>query len=232
MTTTPTIVDAVKTEPTQAPGSGQNCGIPIKIDTSKMQNVLQALVGKQMQFNPGAGPALGSAAAAGIQTDGMSAERINPSVYMKQLSESMSELYARFEKLKKLASELHGRQLDSPIPEHVKIKNIAVEFTVSKDGTEETHTADIKHVTSVGDITGLVSGEFGVIILALTEQSKQLEDLAHKTNDKCGSALKEWEKANKDKRIVKTDADGVINDLSVDESAAVSSDAPVTLEAS
>jgi hypothetical protein len=231
MADTPTIVDAIKTEPTQAPGSGQNCGIPIKIDTSKMQHALQTLMGKQMQFGPGAAPTLG-VGAAGVQTEGATGEKINPSVYMKQLSESMSELYTRFEKLKRLATELHGRQLDAPIPDHVKIKNIAVEFSVTKDGKEENHTADIKSVTSVGDITGLVSGEFGVIILALTEQSKQLEDIAHKTNDKCGSALKEWEKANKDKRIVKTDGDGNVNDLSVEQSEVVNADAPVTLEAS
>jgi hypothetical protein len=231
MSSTPTVVDAIKTEPA---GAGQMCSaqnIPVKIDTSKMQQALQTLMGKQMQFGPGAAPAIG-AGTAGVQTDGPQMERINPSVYMKQLSESMSELYARFEKLKKLAAELHGRQLDAQIPEHIKIKNIAIEFSVTKDGKEEDCTAEIKNVSSVGDITGLVSTEFGVIILALTEQSKQLEELAHKTTDKCSSALKEWEKANKDKRIVQTDRDGNVAGFSVDDETTPSSDAPVTLEAS
>lgn len=219
------IIDAVSepvngSTPAAAPAS--SCGIqsvPLKIDASQMQQMLQGLVSKQMQGGPAGGV---------VQTD-TAVERVNPSTYIKAISEDMERLYARFDKLKKLAVELHGRQLDAPLPDTVRLKNISINFSLIKDGKEEEHTAEVQSVTSVGDITGLLSTEFGLIILSLTEKSKQLEDLAHKTGERCSSALKEWENNNKDKKIVRPeDSDGV--SVATDESKAA--DGPVTLEAS
>jgi hypothetical protein len=216
------VVDAVS-----APVSGSACSVnsqsvPIKIDASQMQKALQGLVNKQLQLG-----AQGPAAAAGVQTEQV--ERINPSVYIKGISEEMEKLYARFDRLKRLATELHGRQLDAPLPEHVALKNIVINFAVTKDGKTEEHSAEIHTVSSIGDLTGLMSTEFGFIILSLTEQSKQLADLAQKTGDRCSSALKEWENNNKDKKIVRSSNEG---DVSVDAATQANADAPITLEAS
>jgi hypothetical protein len=231
MASTTKIIDAVS-EPVEnsskaAPMAGGMQSVPVKIDASQMQKVLQGLVGKQPQFLPGVSGAT-NAAAAGVQTDAP-VERINPSVYMKSISEEMERLYARFDKLKKLAVELHGRQLDTPLPDHVRLKNIVINFSLLKDGKEEEHTAEIFSVSSVGDLTGIMSTEFGSIILALSEQSKQLEDLAQKTGERCSSALKEWENNNKDKKIVRTDAAA---DVTVGSAENQNDDKPVTLEAS
>lgn len=195
--------------------------IPLKIDASQMQQMLQGMVSKQMQAEPT------PAATAGVQTD-VGVERINPSVYMKSISEEMEKLYARFDQLKRLAVELHGRQLDAPLPEHVKLKNIVINFSLVKDGKEEEHSAEIQTISSIGDLTGLMSTEFGLIILALSEQSKQIQELAEKTSERCSSALSEWEKNNKDKKIVRTGD----NAVSAEETTDQSTDAPVTLEAS
>lgn len=197
--------------------------VPLKIDTSQMQKALQEMVSQQMKFGP-----QGPASSAGVQTD-TQVEKINPSTYIKSISEEMEKLYARFEKLKKLATELHGKQLDAPLPEHVKLKNIVINFSLTKDGKTEDHSAEIHAVSSIGDLTGLMSTEFGFIILSLTEQSKQLADLAQKTGDRCSTALREWQNNNKDKKIVRPDD---ANSVSVESGNQTNNDAPITLEAS
>jgi len=192
--------------------------LPIKIDTAQMQKVLQNLVGQQMQ-----------AATAGTAQAASQGERVNPSVVIKSISDEMEQLYTRFEKLKRLAVELHGHKTEAPIPDHVKIKNIKIDFSVVKDGKEEAHTADVQSVTSVGDVSSMLSTEFGMIILTLTDRAKQLQDIAQKTGERCSAALKEWEKNNKDKKIIRGDEAASVS--SADDDLPVT-DAPVTLEAS
>jgi hypothetical protein len=215
------VIDVVS-EPVNSSGNTAMQSIPVKIDASQMQQVLQNLARQQPQIGSSS---VGQSAGVAVEPQ---TERINPSVYMRNISEEMEKLYARFDKLKKLAVELHGRQLDTSIPEHVRIKNIVIDFTVTKDGKEEAHTAEIQSVASIGDITGLMSTEFGVIILALSEQAKQLEDLAQKTGERCSSALAEWETNNKDKKIVRT---GEAAAVSVDVADTSAEDGPITLEA-
>lgn len=217
------VVDAV-CEPVNSGACNTGAqSVPLKIDTSQMQKALQEMVSQQMKFGP-----QGPAASAGVQTD-TQVEKINPSTYIKSISEEMEKLYSRFDRLKKLAVELHGKQLDAPIPEHVKIKNIVVNFSLVKDGKTEEHSAEIQTVSSVGDLTGLMSTEFGFIILSLTEQSKQLADLAQKTGDRCSTALREWQNNNKDKRIVRPDD---ASSVSVESGGQINNEAPITLEAS
>lgn len=217
------VIDAV-CEPVNAGACNTGAqGVPLKIDTSQMQKALQEMVSQQMRAGlPGA------VSAAGVQTD-TPTERINPSTYIKTISEEMEKLYARFDKLKRLATELHGKQLDAPLPEHIKLKNIVINFSITKNGATEDHSAEIHAVSSIGDLTGLMSTEFGLIILSLTEQSKQLADLAQKTGDRCSTALREWQNNNKDKKIVRPDD---ANSVSVEAGAQTNNDAPITLEAS
>jgi hypothetical protein len=49
-----------------------------------------------------------------------------------------------------------------------------------------------------------MSNEFGFIIASLRELSKQVADLAQKTNERCTSAFKEWEASNSNKQVVPT----------------------------
>ena len=222
------IIDAVS-EPVVSAATANNVqSVPLKIDASQMQQVLKGLVSKQMQLGP-QGPVNGSAANAGIQTDA-AVEKINPSIYIKTISDEIERLYTRFDKLKKLAVELHGLQLDAPIPDRVRLKNIVINFSLVKDGNTEDHVVEIANVSSVGDLTTLMATEFGVIILSLTEQSKNLADLAQKTGDRCSSALQEWENNNKDKKIVRPSDVASVSAEPI--AGGQGSDAPVTLEAS
>ena len=63
----------------------------------------------------------------------------------------------------------------------------------------------------------------------LVERAKQLEDIAQKTGERCSSALKEWEKNNQDKKIVRGDEMTSVSSAA-DEMPVTN--APVTLEAS
>ena len=179
------IVDAASTP---VCNTAKPAGIPIKIDTSQMQTALQALANQTAAGQiPGAN------------------EKINPSVFIKNLAQDMEDLYSRFDRLKILASELNGLTTDSPLPPTVTIKNITISFTVTKDGKATEHSAEIRNVAAIGDITGLMSSEFGLIISSLHNQSQQIEDLAKRTTERCGTALKDWEEKNKDRQIVRVD---------------------------
>lgn len=216
------IIDAVSSPTTDLQTQKSSSGgmnIPVKIDASQMQQMLQSLVSQQIP----------QANVPGVQTTPAAGERVNPSIYIKNISDEMEQLYSRFDRLKKLAVELHGKQIDAPIPEHVKIKKVSIDFSVIKDGKEEQHTADIHAITTVGDISNLMSTEFGMLIMTLTERAKQLEDIAQKTGERCSSALKEWEKNNQDKKIVRGDEMTSVSSAA-DEMPVTN--APVTLEAS
>lgn len=194
MANTPTIIDAVSSEvpkPVAEQMASVMQNIPVKIDASQMQTVLQALA---------------SQTAAG-QIPGAT-EKINPSTFIKSTAQDMEALYARFDKLKILAAELNGLPISNPLPPSVSLKNIVINFSLTKDGKTEEHAAEIYNVASIADITGLMSSEFGMIISALHNHSQQVEDLAKRTTERCAAALKDWEEKNKDKQIVRVNENG------------------------
>ena len=186
MADNPVVVDAVS-----SPAAAQTQSVPVKIDSAELQSALQSLA---------------SQASAG-QIPGASEEKINPSLFMKNIATDMEELYARFDKLKVLAAELNGLPLSDPFPEHIDFRGLTINFALTKDDQTTEHSVDIGTVASIGDITNLISGEFGIIISMLHERAQQIEDLAHRTSERCGSALKDWEAQNEDKQIVRSDAE-------------------------
>lgn len=187
MADTPIIVDA-ESAPV-SPSNLQSQSVPVKIDTTAMQNMLQSIARQ--------------AAAGQIPGAENADEKINPSLFIKNMSLDMESLYARFDKLKILATELNGMSVADPLPEAVTLKSIDINFAVTKNGETTEHTATVHNVASVGELTSLLSTEFGVIISSLQEQAVQIEDLAKRTAERCGAAMKEWEEKNKDKQIVR-----------------------------
>lgn len=181
------VIDA-ESHPISTAAADNTHSIPVKIDATQMQNVLQAIANQSAAGQiPGA------------------EEKINPSVFIKNIAQDMESLYARFDKLKLLAAELNGLPVTNSLPPTVSLKNILINFAITKNGKTEEHSAEIRHLATIGDITGLLSSEFGLIISALHDQSQQVEDLAKRTTERCGSALKEWEEKNQDRKIVRVD---------------------------
>jgi hypothetical protein len=183
MSDNPKIIDAVST-----PAS-----VPVKINTSQLNKVLQDMASKAM--TAGTVP--------GVQTDTQPiVERINPSTFMRDMSAEMESLYKRFDTLKTLAAELNGRTTDEQLPPQVIFRGLTLDFAISKDDKVTEHSVKMQALSCIGDISNLISNEFGFIIASLRELSKQVADLAQKTNERCVDAFKEWETSNKNKQIV------------------------------
>lgn len=153
-----------------------------KIDTSGLAKALQTIMNANMPQN--------------------TVTTVNPAKFVNESSTRMLELYESYEKLKLLGKQLNGRLVSDPIPSTLKIDNIRITFRTVEDGKEsEPTTADLKYVSSVGDISGLISTEIGSIIMFLQQESLSVLDIITKTKEQVEKARKAWEEANKDKKI-------------------------------
>jgi hypothetical protein len=196
------VVDAVScsnTSNTTVTGT-TNVTVPLKMDASGLAKALQAAAQAQA-----AQPAM---------------SRINPADVIKAAATRMEDLYTRFNALKQIGAELHGKSLSDAIPESLKIEEISFKFTTVKDGKEsEPTTAVIKNVICVGDIANLLSTELGTIILTLQQEAAAVRDTAQQTEETCTKARESWEANNPDRRVV-----------APTEAPAISA-APITLQA-
>jgi hypothetical protein len=186
MANNPKIVDA---EAVSVPATtSMSQSVPVKLDATQMGKMLQEATAKAM-------------ANAAQQTP---VERINPSTFMRDMSTEIELLYKRFDTLKLLAAELNGLSTDEQLPPQVIFKGLTLDFAISKDNKVADHSVKIQSLSCIGDISNLMSNEFGFIIASLRELSKQVADLAQKTNERCTSAFKEWEASNSNKQVVPT----------------------------
>lgn len=192
MANDPKIIDAVSV-PTTGP-STQN--IPVKINTAQMEKIIKDMAAKSLTATTVPGIQTGQPASAGP------VERINPSTFIRDMSADMERLYQRFETLKILAAELNGRSTGEPLPPTVIFRGLTLDFAINKDDTVTEHSVKMQALSCIGDISSLMTNEFGYIIASLKELSAQVADLAQKTNERCTAAFKEWETANKDKQVV------------------------------
>jgi hypothetical protein len=168
------IVDGKVENPTQAKA---------KIDTSGLAKALQSIIGANMAQQP-------------------TMTTVNPAKFVNESSTRMLDLYESYEKLRALGKQLNGRLVSDPIPETLKIEKVQIVFRTVENGKEsESQTADIKYISSVGDISGLISTEIGAIIMFLQQESLSVLDIITKTKEQVEKARKAWEEANKDKRI-------------------------------
>jgi len=177
-----TIVDAVSTDvrpSATSTGGTTNVTVPIKMDASSLAKALQA-------------------AATQPQT-----VRVNPSALIKDAAARMEDLYTRFNALRQLGTELHGKALSDPIPETIKIEDITISFRPVKEGKEgEPVVAHVKNVVCVGDIASLLSSELGTIILALEQEALTVKETATSAEETCTKARQQWEANNPDRKVV------------------------------
>jgi hypothetical protein len=154
-----------------------------KIDTSGLAKALQSIIGSNMPQQ------------AAVTT-------VNPAKFVNEASTRMLELYDAYDKLRLIGKQLNGRLVSDPIPETLKIEKLQIAFRTVEDGKEsELQTADIRYISSVGDISNLISTEIGAIIMFLQQESLSVLDIITKTKEQVEKARKAWEEANKDKKI-------------------------------
>ena len=153
-----------------------------KIDTSGLAKALQSIVEANMP----------------PQT----AATVNPAKVVNESSARMLSLYESYEKLRALGRHLNGLLVTDPIPASLKIEGVHIVYRTVTDGKEsEPATAEIKYVSSVGDISDLISTELGAIILLLQQESNTVLDIITRTKEQVEKARASWEDANKDKKI-------------------------------
>ena len=182
----PKVIDAVSSVPVQPTSAAA-----IKVDTSGMAEMLQKMAEAQMAE----------------QMRNMKPTVINPAAVIKTTSERMFELYSRYEQLQEIGRLLNGISVSDPLPETLKIEDITISFRI-KEATGEygdVKAASVKNVICTGDIYKLLSGEMGVIILSLEQETKGLLDVANKADGQYEKARKQWEDANPDRQIKKLD---------------------------
>jgi hypothetical protein len=172
------VVDAVSCSTTGA----TNVSVPIKMDTSGLVKAIQMATQSQTQ------PTM---------------TRINPADVIKAAAARMEDMYTRFNALKLLGAELHGKAMSDPMPESLKIEEITFKFKTVKDGKEsEPTTAVVKNVICVGDIANLLSTELGTIILMLQQEAAAVKETAASTEETCTKARESWESNNPDRRVI------------------------------
>lgn len=180
------IVDAVST-PVGPKGADGEAGQPgqnaaIKLDTSSLSKAIQSI----MEAN----------------TPATSEQRVNPAKYIHESSEKMMTLYAVYEKLRTIGRYLNGKLVSDPIPEGLVIDDVTINFrTVDGEKVSEPNSVALKHITTIGDISNLLSTELGAIIVMLQQETEAVLDIAGRTKDLCEKSRKAWEESNKDKKI-------------------------------
>lgn len=170
---TTTIVDG-KVEPIPATTSA-------KIDTSGLAKALQSIIEANTP---------------------QTTTTVNPAKFVNEASKRMLDLYDAYDKLRIIGKHLNGRLLSDPLPESLRIEKLQITFRTVDDGKEsEPQTADIRYISSVGDISNLISTELGAIIMFLQQESSGVLDIITKTKEQVEKARKAWEESNKDKKI-------------------------------
>jgi hypothetical protein len=173
-----TVVDAVKTEAPRA----QTVNVPVRLDASALTKALQS---------------------AAEQT----ATRVNAGELIKNSAIKIEEIYKRFDALKLLANELNGKPLTAPLPDTIQLEEISFRFRVAKDGNvSEMTTATVKTVVCVGDISSLLSGELGSLIVQLEQEAAGVKNIATLTEETSGKARVAWEANNPDRKFTATPA--------------------------
>lgn len=159
--------------------------VPVKIDASALAEVLS----KAQQQNT------------------QNVEYIEPAPFISNAGTRMGKLYERYLLLNEIATRLNGKKLSDPLPDTIRISQIAISFTTDRTPNVE-RTATIFNVACVGDIVPLLTTELGALIYSIEQEAKSVAEIAAKTTETCTKARTDWEAANPDRKIVRTDLVG------------------------
>jgi len=153
--------------------------VPVKIDASALAEVLSKATASQVDY-------------------------IEPAPFIRDAAGRIDALYKQFLLLNKIAAALHGKRVSDPIPDALKLIKISITFASGPDH-QNVDVADIYNVACIADIAPLISTELGAIIYAIEQEAKSVADIATKTTETCTKARTDWEAANPDRKIVRTD---------------------------
>lgn len=157
----------------------------VKLDTSSLAKAIQTIIAENTPTET---------------------QRVNPAEYIHQAGQNMIELYDAYTKLRAIGVQLNGKLVSDPLPDTLQIEEISLKFrTVENGKPSEPQTVALRHLHSVGDISGILSTEIGAVIVLLQQETSGVLDIAAKTKELCDKSRKAWEDANKDKQIREVD---------------------------
>jgi len=162
-----TVVDAVKTEPATAPSNLVGVTVPVKLDASALSKALQAAAAQSAP------------------------EKVNTGELIKNSGAKIEDIYRRFEALKVLTNELHGKAVSDPLPSNVKLEEISFSFRLN-NRPDTPFTAVVKNVAFVSDIAVLLFRELGVLIAQLEQEAAAVKSVATQAEEASSKARAAW----------------------------------------
>lgn len=96
----------------------------------------------------------------------------------------IAKLYGAFQKLRGLAQHLNGLSPAEPLPEHVTIDNITIDYSVN--GIQQ--HANIRGVTYIGDIAALLARETEQIVEDIRLECVNAQTAANAIEEACKRA--------------------------------------------
>lgn len=193
------IVDACSVEKAGAQTQASKVPNPAaaKINTSGLSAALSNIVNSKM--------------AEAMKQQAPQQQSVNPATLIAGASRRLDSLYASFDKLKKIAQRINGKNVTDSIPDNLRIDRIDIHFyACGEDGSlprdEKGETADpeiatVKNIASVGDLGSLITTEMGVIIYSIQQEIEALSEVMKMTKSATDAARTSWDEANKDRKI-------------------------------
>lgn len=104
---------------------------------------------------------------------------------LKQFSDTLVNLYARYSALHGLAKRLNGEPESSPLPENVLIKKITIVYET--DEQDET-VAEVLNVKRVGEVGELLRSEIERLVDNITGNLTKIREISTASEQACNQA--------------------------------------------
>lgn len=104
---------------------------------------------------------------------------------LRQLADTLVNLYARYSALHELAKELNGTPDSSPLPETVAVKKITIVYETAEQNEV---TAEARSVKRVGEIGELLRSEIERLVDNIIATLAQIREISTASEQACNQA--------------------------------------------
>lgn len=108
----------------------------------------------------------------------------DPGKIIETAGVAISDANARYKDLRALIQQINGLAESAPLPDHVKIESIVINYSVN--GME--HSATVHRVQRVGDLFNLLNRDVDELINTLRSQALVARDAATVVEEACSRA--------------------------------------------
>jgi hypothetical protein len=104
---------------------------------------------------------------------------------LKQLSDTLVNLYARYSALHGLAKRLNGSPESSPLPQGVIVKKVTVVYETDE---HDEVTAEVLNVKRVGEVSELLRAEIERLVNNITSNLTKIREISSASEQACNQA--------------------------------------------